>query len=370
MSMGITGSTTFSQIYEQRTNESGGLKDVDGGKHLRFKDDSLYTHEGNSHGLNFIGRAKKHQEAVKTIKASIDRELGPGSGDYLFKQLGLSSRKITVDKLELLRGEVEFIKEATPFVPKGTNLTLTESGDYTGQAELTWTDHDVSELKRLFGEARNAPLDNTGVVTKQFMTDVNRDTIRLHDGPPKTDKELHYEESNQALSKNLMALGLSGKSPEVVEQEVSKLTEDTAIEKMMAYTTSTKEKNVVCQNLSRFLQQDIWSSMMTRVYQMENEAGDKLRPYVDLKNCDRAYDVYKDGDNYVIDFSWHSPVTGFTNDTTLGQRLTETGHTLDMTMRVTISREDLESGNLTGLELTKGPRATVNLTYKETDTIF
>jgi hypothetical protein len=354
MSMGITGTTTFTEIYQQRTNEGGSLKDVDGGKHLRFKDDSLYTHDSaNGHSLGFIGRAKRHHEAVKTIKASIDQELGPGQGNALFKKLGLSNQKITVDQLQLLRTEVEELKRIEPFVPKGMELKPTKSGDYSGQVTLTWDKEHVTEMRGLIDDIQNAKLVPDKPLTEQFMRDVDRDTILLHKGTPDS-------EEVQKLDGILENLGLH-------ESDSRRLTSRNAVGEMTSFTDGDRN---VCENLSRFLQQDIWSSMITRVYRMENEEGNVLRPYVDLGNCQRAYDVYKDGDNFVIDFHWHSPIKGLTDSGTHVQLLSESGQTLDMSMRLTIPREALESGQLQQYQITDGPHATVNLTYKSTDQIF
>jgi hypothetical protein len=251
-------------------------------------------------------------------------------------------------------------------------LKPTETG-YQGRLELTWNDEQMTEMRNLLDDIKDAPMSKQGYpVTEQFMTDIHRDTIRLHDGPPKTDKELHYEESNRVLNKNLEELGLSDESPELDNKGPPKLMKDTAVEKMMTYTGSTEEDSNVCQNLSRFLQQDIWSSMMTRAYLVENESGERLLPFIDQASIERSYDVYKDGENYVIDMRWHSGISALTNNSTLTRRESETGHTLDMSMRLTIPRDNLKGDPtkpLTSYEILKGPTAALNLNYSENDVV-
>jgi hypothetical protein len=241
--MGITGTTTFTEIYQQRTTEGGSLQNLEGGKHLRFKDDNLYTHDsGKPHGLNFIERAKKHQEAVKTVKASIDRELGPGQGDLVFKSLGLSNRKITVDQLERVHGEVERLKDIGKFAPEGITLKRTETG-YQGRVELTWDQDQLNEMHDLMKDIKKSPMSKDGLcVSEQFMTDVDRIAKRLHKG------SLRDEEGLQILNENLKE---SGVIDEPLVQGPDKLTKDTAVREMMTYTNSTPEDSIVVSNEER-----------------------------------------------------------------------------------------------------------------------
>lgn len=342
--MGVTPTTTFSDIYSTFRPTGGG-----GDSHrIRFDNvKGLYTSQKGSTakiedlfgGNRLQQRDQKRQSGASEIQQAIARE-HPQHAQAIFTKLGQDHPGIDLTQgvrrrdLEAIQSTINAVLYeplTKAAVPQSVQLGLGAYGSarLSGEAQAPFSNGSQQKTKQYMDDnlgdmadpTKHKTLNAPGMppVIEQFMRDVDRSEIRL--------------------GKKLLQ-GTGGTDPR-------------------AQLRSFTGNDQVAFNLSKMVTQHMTTALTVGVRDdLVNENGDRLMPRIGNPVGDNAKNqlitVTKQGNDYLIDYEVHAQLNGFTG----GGKTIDTDpnlSTVRMSMQVRISSQDLQQGNVTSYQVTKPP---------------
>jgi hypothetical protein len=330
--MQVDDATTFTQIYQQ-TQAGGEFANASAEKHLRLsKARGLHLkREDKGSGIHVIERAEKHKKAAEAVKRAIDKELGPGKGETVFKRLRLS-QPVSVGDLSAIKQQVDVMTPLKPVLPAAVQLqpVSKQPALLEGRLEHTMAQSDLPGLR--------ANLDRKVAASKrdaQFLKDYHRAEITLVDKDgSRTLPAMPGNDMEALTSVNWIA----GKGLEVSS------------------------------HLCAFLNQSAFNAMneeFSRTF--ANANGDKTIPMIgrpsDPNEKNQKITVTSHRDHFTLDFRLNSPLSGLSKDRTILNLQNSQPNTIEMSMQLEISRTDLETGHLDQYQITRPPTVSMQLVF-------
>lgn len=328
--MQVNNTTTFSQIYQQR--QAGGEFDgKDAGKNLRLSDKSgLHIHrEDKDSGVRFLRRAEKHEAAATALKQSIDNELGPGKDALVFKNLGISSKLVSLGQLDQIHHEVENLKET---MPRGMNLARVDGQRQLleGTVNHTMNNNETAAVRANFDHK----------IANLAQDQFDRDFFRAN---------IHFKAGNETRTLPITP----------GQAQLTSAKQDLA---WIAGGDAT-----VARNLGKLVTQSAANAMQQEFGPLIRNAGNHgvnfTIPHPGDNVKQQTITVTQAGNDYLVDVKFKGSTDKMTAGGSWIRFDPNHENSVEMTMQMKISRNDLAAGQLTNYVITQPPAMNIRAVF-------